>query len=290
MNRRSRQLPATLGFATERELLARYPGLGARPGTSRSAPSLLALLVIVVLWYAATEVFGVSAYILPAPHVVLGSLVDNFAMITRHLGVTIFEAMSGLALAVVLGFAVSFLIVWSPALGRAILPILAFIQTTPKVAVAPLLLLWLGFGYAPKIVIAFLISFFPVVIATVTGLNSAQKELLELVQSLTRSSSVVFWRVRVPSAMPFFFSGLKVAVTLSLIGALVGEYVGSDRGLGYLIMVANGDLNAPLLLAGVVVTALMGFTLFTAVQIIERAVMPWHASVKGKGPTLDERA
>ncbi len=291
MNKTERKIPPSLdGIRSEAELWERYPRLRPVARGSELLPLAALLGLIIVAWYALTLVAGVPKYILPSPHEIVVALANNLRLIASHLVVTLFEAVTGLAIAVVLGIAVSFVIVWSPWLGRAILPLLTFLQTTPKVAIAPLFLFWFGFGYLPKVVIAFLIAFFPIVIATSTGLASTQKELLELVRSLSTRMRHEFLRVRFPAALPYFFSGFKIAVTLSVIGALVGEFVGSDAGLGYLILVANSTLDAPMLFAVIVVTALMGYALFAAVQLLERLVMPWHASAKTTRPIFDERA
>ena len=289
--KRTREVPLSIeGVTDEGQLLEKYPSLKKRRAPSRVFPIVVALSVIVSIWYFATIVLNVPKYVLPLPHVVLTTFISKLPMLLSHAAITGFEAIAGLTLAVLIGFATSCLIVWSPPVGRAVMPMLAFIQTTPKVAIAPLLLMWLGFGFAPKIAIAFLISFFPIVVATVAGLKSAQHELIELVRSLTSSNRDLLLRVQIPSALPYFFSGLKIAGTLSLIGALVGEFVGSDQGLGYVILVANGDLNAPMLFAAIVIASLMGFVLFNLVEWIERTAMPWHTSIKTHDPTVDERS
>ena len=289
--KRPRKVPTSLdGINDEAQLLKKYPSLKKRRAPSRVFPIVVALSVFVSVWYLAAIGLNLPKYVLPLPHVVLATFASELPKLLSHAAVTGFEAMAGLTLAVVVGFATSCWIIWAPSFGRAVMPMLAFIQTTPKVAIAPLLLMWLGFGFAPKVAIAFLISFFPIVVATVAGLKSAQPELLELVRSLTSSNRELLFRVQLPSALPYFFSGLKIAVTLSLIGALVGEFVGSDQGLGYVILVANGDLNAPMLFAAIVIASLMGFVLFNLVEWIERTAMPWHTSIKTHGPAVDERA
>ena len=286
-----RSIPESLhGIRSESELWSRYPRLRPAPASSELLPLLAMIAGLLALWYVLIGILGVPRYILPSPHDIVAAMANKGGLILGHLGVTLFESVTGLLLAVALGVACSFLIVWSPWLGRAILPLLTFLQTTPKVAIAPLFLFWFGFGYAPKIVIAFLIAFFPIVIATSAGLVAAQKELLELVRSLSTRISYEFLKVRFPASLPYFFSGLKIAVTLSVIGALVGEFVGADKGLGYLILVASSDLDAPLLFAVIVTTALMGYALFASVQAIERRVMPWYGSAKNARATFDERA
>jgi len=275
------------GVTNEEQLLARFPSLRRKVAGFSWLPLTIAISVILAAWYLATYLLNVPVYILPLPHVILLKIIESYQLILSHLWVTLFESVIGLFAAIVLGVLIACLIVWSAKLNQALLPILAFSQTVPKVAIAPLFIFWFGFGIFPKIVMAFLISFFPIVIATATGLNSVPKELLELIRSLTKRQSEIFRRVRLPTALPYFFSGLKVAVTLSVIGALVGEFVGADKGIGYMILIANSDLDAPLLFAAIAVLAAVGYLLFMSVEFIEQRAIPWHASVKLKNSALE---
>lgn len=275
------------GIENEEQLLSHFPSLRRKVSGFSWLPLVAAISIILICWYLATYLLNVPVYILPLPHVILLKVIESHQLILFHLWVTLLESIVGLLAAIAFGVSVACLIVWSSRLNQAILPILAFLQTVPKVAIAPLFIFWFGFGIFPKIVMAFLISFFPIVIATATGLNSAPKELLELIRSLTNRQSEIFRRVRLPTALPYFFSGLKVAVTLSVIGALVGEFVGADRGIGYVILVANSDLDAPLMFASITVLAAVGYLLFVSVELVEKRVIPWHASVKFRNSALE---
>ena len=275
------------GIENEEQLLSHFPSLRRKVSGFSWLPLVAAISIILIGWYLATYLLSVPVYILPLPHVILLKVIESHQLILFHLWVTLLESIVGLLAAIAFGVSVACLIVWSSRLNQAILPILAFLQTVPKVAIAPLFIFWFGFGIFPKIVMAFLISFFPIVIATATGLNSAPKELLELIRSLTNRQSEIFRRVRLPTALPYFFSGLKVAVTLSVIGALVGEFVGADRGIGYVILVANSDLDAPLMFASITVLAAVGYLLFVSVELVEKRVIPWHASVKFRNSALE---
>ena len=181
---------------------------------------------------------------------------------------------------VVIGVPIAIAIVWSEPFGKAIMPILIFSQTMPKVAIAPLFILWFGFGLLPKIVIAFLISFFPVVISMATGLLAVETEMLELIRSMAASKRQVFLKARIPTALPFLFSGLKVSITLCVIGAIVGEFVGANQGLGYLVLWANGQTQTALLFSVLVVLAVIGYALYSIVLYLERLAIPWHTAVK----------
>ncbi|WP_369824575.1 ABC transporter permease [Cellulosimicrobium sp. CUA-896] len=160
-------------------------------------------------------------------------------------------------------------------------PLILFAQVIPKIAIAPILVVWFGFGLTPKIVLAVLIAFFPVVVSAVAGLRSTDPELLELSATMGASRWKTFRKIRFPGALPQLMSGLKVAVTLAVVGAVVGEFVGADRGLGYVLLLASGNLDAPLLFADLILMSLIGVVLFLLVELLERLLIPWHASRRG---------
>jgi NitT/TauT family transport system permease protein len=164
-----------------------------------------------------------------------------------------------------------------PRLRDIIMPLLLVAQLVPKVAVAPLLLIWFGYGLMPKVLIAFLVAFFPIVVNGASGLGSVEPELLDLGSSLQASRWQTFWKFRVPSALPEIFSGMKIAVTLAIIGAIIGEFVGGNRGLGYLIIVANQELDTPLAFAAILLLSAVGIILYALIELIERMLLPWHA-------------
>jgi NitT/TauT family transport system permease protein len=241
-----------------------------------------AVVIVLAIWYALVWIFSVPDYLVPMPHEIFVKFMEEYPLIFRHTGPTIFEAVLGFLLATVLGVMCALTIVAWRRLGEAMMPILVFSQTMPKVAIAPLFLIWFGFGYIPKVIISFLIAFFPIVVSTATGLDSVEREMLELIRSLSATTRQIFLKVRIPAALPYLFSGLKVSVTLSVIGAIVGEFVGSDQGLGYLILVANADVDSAFLLAILVTLSVLGYLMFQGVCLLERKVMPWHESVKVK--------
>jgi NitT/TauT family transport system permease protein len=163
------------------------------------------------------------------------------------------------------------------------MPLIVSSQAMPKVAVAPLLLVWFGFGLLPKVLIAFLIAFFPVVISTAVGLASIEPEKIQLARSMGFGPSATFFKIRLPNALPSVFGGLKISITLAVVGAVVGEFVGGDAGLGYLLTVANGSMDTPLLFAGLVALTVLGVVLYLIVELAERLVVPRHIIAAGSG-------
>jgi NitT/TauT family transport system permease protein len=237
--------------------------------------SIIALLVI---WEAAVDAFSVPEYLLPLPSKVAVELSHEIGYLLPHLLITALETLMGFLLAIVVGIVLAVLIVSSPLLGAAIYPLLVGSQSVPKVAIAPLLIFWTGIGVLPKILVAFLIAFFPIVIDTVAGLRSVEPEMLQLARSTGASEAKTFWKIRFPSALPSIFAGLKVGVTLAVVGALVGEFIQADRGLGYTLLQSNAMLNTKLSFAIVLMLSSLGIALFLVVDTIERLAIPWHVS------------
>jgi NitT/TauT family transport system permease protein len=159
------------------------------------------------------------------------------------------------------------------------MPLLLIAQLVPKVAIAPILLIWFGYGLLPKVLIAFLVAFFPIVVNVATGLAAVERELLDLGRSLEATRWQIFRKFRMPTALPELFSGMKIAITLAVIGAVIGEFVGGNSGLGYLILVANQDLDTPLAFAALLILSVAGILLYAAIELAERLLIPWSASV-----------
>ena len=240
------------------------------------APSL-AVLALLLLWEFGAKLFAIPAYLLPGPQVVLTSMRDNAAALWVQGLVTTWEIVLGFALSVVVGLPLALAIfLWQP-FARAVYPLMIASQAMPKVAVAPLFLVWFGFGLLPKVLIGFLICFFPIVINTVMGLNGIEREKIYLAQSMGLGRAATFFKIRLPNALPAIFSGLKIAITLAVVGAVVGEFVGGDAGLGYLLITANGNMDTALLFAGIVCLTVIGVVLFLLVELAERLLLPRHA-------------
>ena len=238
------------------------------------------LVVLLLLWHAVVVVFGIRSFIVPSPRAVFRVISEHYAILFRHTLVTSLETVLGFSLSVIIGIPLASAIVTWRRVEEAIYPILVASQTIPKVAIAPLFIVWLGFGFLPKIVIAFLIAFFPVVISTVIGLKSTPIEMISLGRIVGLSWWQMFTKISFPRALPEIFGGLKVAMTLAVVGAIVGEFVGASEGLGYLLMFATAQMDTPLVFAALVFLVCVGLFFFWLVQLVERVAIPWHVSVR----------
>lgn len=243
---------------------------------------LAAVAAAVGAWHGAVILFSVPAYLVPSPGEVALRLAEDWRQLGFHAAVTLAEALGGFAFAAVFGVLAAAVLVWSPALERAVMPVLLVIQTFPKIALAPLIVIWFGLGIGPKLLISFLVAVFPVLVSAIVGLRSVEKDMLDLARATRAPAWRIFWRVRLPFALPHIFGGFKVAVAFAVVGAVVGEWVGADRGLGYLLLWANANLDTPLLFAILAWLAAIGLALYYAVEAAERIVLPWHVSMRGR--------
>jgi len=254
------------------------------PVTAREAPpavyAIAAMIVLLLVWEGFVRFGKVSPLLLPAPSGIFAAIVEHFTLLLRMSVVTASEFLLGFGLAIVVGLPLGALIVFARPIRLAVYPLLVAFQTIPKAAVAPIFVVWLGAGMTSKVLIAFAISFFPIVIDTVIGLRSAQPETIYLVRSMGASALKVFWFVRFPAALPAIFGGLKVASTLAVVGAIVGEFVSADRGLGYLVLVANGELNTRLVFACVVMLTVLGTAFYGLIEVLEKLVVRQHVSAR----------
>jgi NitT/TauT family transport system permease protein len=219
-------------------------------------------------------------YLLPPLHSVLRYFFDQWPVLLKHAGFTAYETLLGFGAAVVGGIAVAFVLDRFPRVAMLLWPSVLFAQITPKVAIAPLLLLWLGFGIESKVLIAFLISFFPILINAYAGFRSIDEETAELARSMGVRGLRYFFRFQFPHALPRIFSGARIAINFALVGAVVGEFVGSDQGLGNLIILAARLLNSPLMFCTIILLMGMGASFFFSVGMIERWMIPWHVSYR----------
>lgn len=242
--------------------------------------ALILAIVLLGAWQILVPLSGLSEFVLPTPLAIATRIVNELPLLATHGYVTLFEVVVGFAMGVLVGIPLALSIFYSRAFERAIYPILVALQTVPKVALAPLLVLYLGYGWAPKITLAFLISFFPIVISTVVGLQSLDKNLVNLVRSMGAGEWQTFFKVRLPAALPNIFGGFKVAVSLAVIGAVIGEYVAAERGLGYLQLQANSQFDTTLNFATVVAISGLGVMLYFIIDIIEARVTYKRDSAK----------
>lgn len=233
--------------------------------------------IVVILGFIEllARAFHVAPVVLRAPSAVVLEIVQNPQLYAENTWTTLYEVIIGFALSAALGIAVAIVIVYSPLLQDMLYPIVLLLQIVPKVAVAPLLVVFLGFGVVPKIITAVLIAFFPVVINTAVGLRVADREMLDLVRVLNGSRFQEFTRVRIPNALPFIFSGLKLAITFSVIGAIIGEFVGANKGLGYLVILANSQLKTEMSYAAIAILSVLGLVTYGAISLVERITVPW---------------
>lgn len=239
-------------------------------------------VVFLLAWYAVSVFLKVPAYLLPRPEAVVERLGQDFGYLMGHAWVTTYETIGGFLLSVLIGVPLAFVIVSSSVVEKALMPWLVLSQTFPKVALAPLIVVWFGLGIVPKILVTFLVAFFPIVISTVVGLRSMETEMLELARSMKASRFQIFWRFRLPLALPSLFSGMKVSVAFSVVGAVIAEWVGATQGLGYLLLTANANLDTALLFAVLAILTVLGIALYYAVEVIEQRLIPWHVSVRLK--------
>jgi NitT/TauT family transport system permease protein len=239
------------------------------------AAPLLTFIGILVIWEAFAVYAKLPSWLLPAPSAIGEALVDWRWEIVQHSAVTLYETIAGFALSIAIGVPLAVAVVYSPILQKTIYPILLALQSVPKVAIAPLLALWIGFGMLPKIIVVFLVCFFPIIVATATGLQSVPPQMMDLIRSLSASSFQTFVKIRFPTAMPHIFVGLKIAITFAVIGAVIGEFVGSESGLGYLILVSSSQSRTPLAFAALLVLTIMSIVLYYAIEYLERVLVPW---------------
>ena len=274
------RVPSSATDAVEMPVLSTWP-IARRWHVSRitlantiPALALLAALVLLWQWYASQP--DIDAQILPTPLAVWGVLVGQRDILWEHMLVTLQETLIGFALALAAGVAFGTLIDFSPWLRRAIYPLLVASQTIPIITLAPLLVLWFGFGLVSKSIVVLLVCFFPIVVALADGLRSADPELIRLFRAFGAGPVRIFWSVRLPGALPSLFSGVRIAIAYSVIGAIFGEYVGASAGLGFYMQLKQHSFATAGVLAAIVVTALLSIALFASVAIAERLALPWY--------------
>lgn len=235
-----------------------------------------------LLWEIAARVFSLPSYILPAPSEILAELANRRAQYASAALYTLQPMLIGFAAAVVVGVALALIVAFSKTMETTVYPLLIFFQIVPKIAVAPLFIIWFGFGLVPKVLLVFLLSFFPVVVSAITAFRSVDPDILDLARSTGAGRWRTFVKVQIPHALPTLFTGFKVAAALSATAAVVAEFVASDRGLGYLLLEANGNLNTSMAFGSVFVLTALGFALYAAVEIAEQVMIPWHVSQRGE--------
>ena len=242
---------------------------------------LALVLALLAGWWAVTAAELVAPYILPSPIYTWQTARENAAYLAQNTWVTTWETVIGFLIAAVVGEFVAVIMVYSASLEKTVYPLILFAQVVPKIAIAPLFVVWLGFGPSPKILVAVLMAFFPIVISGLAGLRSVDPEILELTSTMGASKFKTFMKIRFPASLPQLMSGLKIAATLAVTGAVVGEFVGANEGLGYVILQANGNVDTAMLFAALIIMSALGIVLFAIIEIAEKLLIPWHSSRRG---------
>jgi NitT/TauT family transport system permease protein len=246
-----------------------------RVWADRLAPTA-AFVVLVVIWEAACRLFAIPSFLLPSPSaIVKAGLEISAAQWLGHIGATLRVALMGYALAIVVSIPLAVALVNWRLLSRTLYPILVIIQSTPIVAVAPIIVVTLGASDLPRVVITFLIAFFPIVVSTVTGLMATPEELIQLSRSLRAGRAREMLHIRLPFAVPYIFSALKISVTLAIIGAVVAEFVAAERGLGFFIMFSTSFFKIPQAFAGLAILVALSLALFQLCTLAQRWLVPW---------------
>ncbi|MDR1709098.1 MAG: ABC transporter permease [Candidatus Accumulibacter sp.] len=244
------------------------------------APGLLYFAVFLGLWQLGITVFHVKEFVLPSPLRVLEHLFNlqdgGHVEWWTHISATVMEVLLSFAITATLGIVIAILVTWSKLLSQIIMPMITLFNSLPKVAIAPLFLLWFGYGLLPNVLIAFLMAFFPVVINSITGLNAVDEDLLDLVRYLHASKLNVFVKIRIPNALPYMFAGIKISATMCVVGAIVGEFLASEKGLGFQLRDAQAFIDTPTMFACLLLLSIIGLLFFSFIGFLERVCMPWN--------------
>lgn len=239
-------------------------------------------LALVALWDGYVRLSGVKAYLLPAPSDVMGRLLSQWSLLLEHLSVTLEETLLGLAIGTLLALVIAVVVVHSTFLRETLYPWIVAIQAMPKVAFAPLLVVWFGLGIESKVVLSVLICFFPLIIASITGLANVEQELVDLARAQGAGQWTTLYLIRGPHALPYLSDGLKVALPLAMFGSIAGEFISGQKGIGMLLLDSSYRLQTDLTFAAVVVIAIATALLFGVLTVVERLALRWHRLELGK--------
>ena len=271
-------MPNRSSRAVYLKLMARSLAMRRYEGAWISSFWALGLFCLLLLaWQAAVLALAIPEIILPSPTAIADYLIRRNELFLRHTWPTLIQTVLGFGLAVLVGILLAILVSLTEIGRRGIMPLLVIAQIVPKIAVAPLLMLWFGLGDLSRVLIAFLIAFFPIVINTVSGLGSISREIELLGRAFARSRWEFFWKIQLPHALPYIFDGMKVSITLAIIGVIVAEFVSSQRGLGYLIIFANGRLDTVMMMTSITVLSAVGLALYGVIALAARVVVYWGA-------------
>ncbi|MCX5913313.1 MAG: ABC transporter permease [Deltaproteobacteria bacterium] len=242
----------------------------------KNSQTILMFVSVLLIWHFGVVLLGIKEFILPTPWAAVKTLFDPKYRWSFNFMATFYEVVGGFILSALVGVVLGVAIVWSEWLKRTILPFLVFVNTLPKIAVAPLFLVWFGYGIFPNILIVVLISFFPMVINTATGLVAVEEDLLDLVSYLHATKWQKLRLIQLPNSLPYVFSGLKITSTTAVVGAIVGEFIASDKGLGAVIISSQTTLSTPAIFGSLILITVIGMGLFWGVEVLEKVLMPWE--------------
>ena len=249
-------------------------------GTARVGLGAATFLLVLLLWEGAVRVFDVPEYVIPKPTVAIATLFADWKLIIYYGWITSIEIVLGFIAGGIGGGLLAIAVYRYPIVDAALNPLIVFFQIIPKIALAPIFLLWFGFGLGPKVLLVAIIAFFPVTLNTISGLAATSTDLGHLVQSVGGTQGQYLWRVQLPNALPHIFAGLKIAMTFSVIGAVVGEFTGGSEGLGYLILFSSSQVKTPLLFAALFAIAVLGLVMYYAIVALEYWMVPWQRHSK----------
>lgn len=257
-----------------------HGGARLRRAVRSAAPPLLAAAITLVTWEAWIRLREVPEYLAPAPSAVVRALAADPSRYVEGGWVSLTEALGGLAVGAGAAFLLAVVMAHSRPLERALYPLALLVKVTPVVAVAPLFIIWFGFGALPKVLIAALITFFPMLVNAVTGLRSVDPAAHDFMRTLNATPLQLFWQLRLPASLPYVLAALRISVPLALIGAVVAEWMAGDGGIGQVVLIANADFDTPALFGAVVVLALLAVALTGAIALLERRLLFWHDSAE----------
>jgi len=237
---------------------------------------VLSFVVGIVLWQIAVTVFDVPSYLIPSPLAIAGVFTSGEINWVRHTLVTLNEALTGFVIGVIVGFAIALVITVSATLNKILMPYIVGLQVLPKVAIAPVLYVMMGFSDASRILLVVILTFFPIAINVSTGLTDVDRNHVYLLRSLGAGNMTVFYKVRLPNSLPYFFDGLRIGVSGALVGAIVAEFVSSNSGLGFLILNSQYTFNTTAAFGAFVILTVIGLLLYASVVLLGRRLMPWY--------------
>lgn len=243
-------------------------------------PALIMVSVSLLIWEGFVRITNQPIYILPAPTQIVDSLIIEMGNIYEHAIVTIYEALLGFGLALIIGLLIAVIVDSNSFLKRGFYPILVASQTIPIIALAPLIFIWFGFGILPKVIVVALVAFFPIVINLIDGLNSADEGLISLMKTMNASKRQILLKIKLPSALPYLFSGLKISATYSLMGAVIGEWLGASKGLGIYMKNASYAFMTDKVFAAIIIIIAVSIAFYSVLLLLEAKIIPWHKHKK----------